>query len=425
MPDITTLGNCEGFRPSAAEIEAGTSIATDFKAFEGEINPYTNKAWKEDWLNDQVRLARCQEQGAVNEWTCQTSFLEMKMIQVNWDILNELGITTFPTTVAGLLAMSDQINASGKYVAWDNKRFRYWNYRNNLASLLAMDVYEGAGGDPNDLAHNPFDGQGNPTEVEAWCTRKLWISEHPSLKETMLQGQKFVEVNGGAESFFDETREAGQQFLNGQAAMWWRTSSDDEQLLNQAIADGTYKVANSTLEYFPDVTSADLIDGSTPISFNGEWFVEFGGQGDAFAPVPGVRASGADANVDLIVRDFLQYMSSAYGQQAVASQGLIPVNPDSFDKAPEQWVKAINDRVPDNAALYQNATQPPGGFLQRLNQWDPEKTEEAWLRGEMDFDTFAKKADENITREGVKRLKENLAQYGLTELPQACQEWDS
>jgi ABC-type glycerol-3-phosphate transport system substrate-binding protein len=41
MPDISMIGNCDYFRPTPAELAAGTVIATDFMPFQDEINPYT------------------------------------------------------------------------------------------------------------------------------------------------------------------------------------------------------------------------------------------------------------------------------------------------------------------------------------------------------------------------------------------------
>jgi ABC-type glycerol-3-phosphate transport system substrate-binding protein len=419
MPDISMIGNCDYFRPTQEEIDAGTSIAVDFKPFEEEASPYTGAPWKDDWLNDTVRLSRCQEGGAFDSWTCMTEWVELKMIFVNWDILNEYGVTEFPKTMTELWDLSERINAEGKYAAWDNSVFRWSNFNNNLASMLAMDVYEQGGGDPSNLKDVPY--AFFPTLAENYCNQTIWASKQASMQEVILQGQRFIEANGGGPLFFDPTREAGQLWLTGRAAFWW-TSSEDQPKINQAVTDGTFLVNNWGLEYFPDFTTGDLINKDITIEHDGKWYVEYGGQGDNFAVTPNVRASGEDANVDLIVRDFLQFLSSPLGQRRMVDQGLLPTNPIAFQSAPQSWSAALDKYVPVTTEYYQGVTQPPGGWIMQGHNrnYDPEQVIAAYMRGEYTLEEALVKADENVSKEVTKRLVDNLAQYGLTELPAAC-----
>lgn len=423
MPDISMVGNCDYFRPTPEELAAGTVIATDFMPFEDEINPYTGLAWREDWLNDALRLTRCQEGGLTDMWTCQTWWLELKAIFVNWDILNEYGVTEFPATMQELWDLSERINADGKYAAWDASNFRWQNFNNNLASMLGMDLWEELGGDRDNLIDRPlFTVNGSPAQAEAYCDHTLWLSEQPALQEVIRQSQRFIDANGGGELFFDPTKpEPGQRWMAGQVAFWW-DSTESQPKINQAIEDGTFLVDNWGLAYFPDFTTDDLIDKSLDIEFDGKWIVEYGGQGDVFAPTGNVRESGEDENVNLLVRDFFQFLSSPLGAQRVVDEGLVPLNPIAYQNAPRAWVEAIQTMVPVTEELYDGTQQPPGGALigGSLQRLDPERTIQALMRGEIEFDEAMVRTDENVTREVVRRLSDNLEQWGITEIPAVC-----
>jgi ABC-type glycerol-3-phosphate transport system substrate-binding protein len=424
MPDISMIGNCDYFRPTPAELAAGTVIATDFMPFQDEINPYTGFAWKSDWLNDGLRLNRCQEGGLTDMWTCQTWWLELKAIFVNWDILNEYGVTEFPATMQELWDLSERINADGKYAAWDASFNRWQNFNNNLASMLAMDVWAQMGANPENLMERPLGVQPPPVpdRVINYCNQTSWISAQPSLQEVIRQSQRFVDANGGGQLFFDPAKpEAGIQWMTGRAAFWW-DSTESQVDINQAIEDGTFLVDNWGLAYFPDFTSDDLIDKNVEISFEGKWIVEYGGQGDVFAPTPNVRESGEDANVDLMVRDFFQFLSSPLGTQRVVDEGLIPLNPIAYQNAPRPWVEAIETMVPVTEEFYDGSTQPPGGAIigGHNRSLDPEMTLVGILSGDIPFDEGLVTADNNVTREAVRRLNDNLAQFGLNALPAEC-----
>lgn len=419
MPDISMIGNCDYFRPSPEEITAGTNIATDFMPFSDETNPYTGRPWKNDWINDTIRLTRCQEGGAIDMWTCMTEWLELKVIFVNWDILNEYGYTEFPKTHTELFDLCDQINSDGKYACFDNKTFRLNNYQTYMAWLVGMDVYREMGGDPANLDVSLVHTL--PQRAGYLCDKTWWISEQPALQEAVLQTKRWVDANGGGALFFDPTREPGRLWLTGRAA-FTVDSSEFMPDINQAIADGTFLVNNWTVEWYPDFTEEEFINEGLEIGFDGKIWVEYGGQGDNFAPTPNVRASGEDPNVDLIVRDFFQFLSSPLGQQRIVDQGLVPVNPVALQSAPEVWINAMEEMVPVAADLYQGVTQPVLGLNQQLRQ-DPELWLEAYFRGDAEFEEAIINADEGTTRELVRRLQDDLAQYGLTEVPEVCQEW--
>jgi hypothetical protein len=423
MPDISMVGNCDYFRPTPDELAAGTVIAADFMPFEDEINPYTGFAWKDDWINDGLRLTRCQEGGLVDMWTCQTWWLELKMLFVNWDILNEFGVTEFPKTMTELFELSERINADGRYVAWDASFNRWQNFNNNLASMLAMDVWEQMGANPDNLMERPPGVQGgSPARTVNYCNQTTWLSTQPSLQEVVRQSQRFINAAGGGAVFFDPAKPgAGTQWLTGRAAFWW-DSTEAQPDINQAIEDDTFLVKNWGLAYFPDFTAAELIDKNVNISFDGKWIVEYGGQGDVFAPTGNVRASGESANVDLLVRDFFQFLSSPLGAQRVVDEGLIPLNPIAYQNSPRPWVEAIQKYVPVTEQYYDGTQQPPGGAMigGHNRSLDPELTLVGILSGDVPFDTGLAQADNNVTREAVRRLNNNLAQWGLTALPSEC-----
>jgi hypothetical protein len=337
--------------------------------------------------------------------------------------LHEYGVTEFPATLTELWALSERINADGKYAAWDASFNRWQNFNNNLASMLSMDVYEQIGGNPDDLTIRPLTTvNGSPGQTENYCKKIAWISEQPSLQEVVHQSQRFIDAAGGGAAFFDPAKpEAGTQWLAGRAAFWW-DSTESQPAINQAIADGTFLVKEWGLTYLPDFTPDELIDTNVEISFDGKWIVEYGGQGDVFAPTGNVRESGEDSNVDLIVRDFFQFLSSPLGAQRVVDEGLIPLNPISYQNSPRPWVDAIEKYVPVTVEYYDGTQQPPGSFLLggHNRSLDPELTLVGIMSGDIPFDEGIVQADNNVTREAVRRLNDNLAQWGLTALPESC-----
>ena len=420
MPDLSMIGNCDYFRPRPEEIKDGTCIATDFEPFANETNPYTGRPWKEDWLNEAIRLTRGQENGAFGTWTCQTWWLELKQIFVNWDILKEYGVTSFPKSITELWELSKRILRDGKYATWDDRTYRWQNYNSHIGNMLTMDVYKAIGGNPDkpDMALL----SSLPRRAELYCNQTLWISKWPSMQETIRQALRYIEAAGGGKLYFDPTRQPGKLWLNGRAAFLW-DSTEFQPNINQAIEDGTFKVKNWTVEYFPNLTKNDLINKDLPISFGGKFWVEMGGQGDVFAPTPNVRGSGKDPNVDLIVRDFLQFLSSPMGQERVLDEGLLPVNPVAYKRASKVWQDAM-DRVTAEADPYKGVTQPLAAYiLWQVRRGDPQRNIEALARGEIGFDEAIKKADENCTISIVKQLQDQLKQWGLEKVPAPCAQW--
>ena len=75
--------------------------------------------------------------------------------------------------------------------------------------------------------------------------------------------------------------------------------------------------------------------------------------------------------------------------------------------------------VPVASEVYQGVTQPIVNMNRHMRD-DPELWLEAWLRGDAEFEEAILKADENTTMENIRRLQDDLAQFGLEELPEAC-----
>jgi hypothetical protein len=416
MPDISMIGNCDYFRPSPEEIEAGTAIATDFMPYSEETNPYTGRPWKNDWINDAIRLTRCQEGGAIDTWTCMTEWLELKVIFVNWDILNEYGYTEMPGSLTELYELCDEINADGTYACFDNSTNRMRNFNTYMTYLVAMDVYEEMGGSLDNLdvslSHTLLQ------RANYLCDKTWWITEQPSLQEVFVQTKRWVDANGGGELFFDPTREPGRLWLTNRAA-FMVDSTEFMPAIEQARADGTFLVDNWSVAWYPEFTEDELVNKDLDVYFDGTFWVEYGGQGDNFAPTPNVRASGEDPNVDLLVRDFFQFLSSPLGAQRIVDQGLVPVSPVALQAAPEFWIDALDEMVPIATGVYQGVTQPIVNMNRHLRD-DPELWLEAYFRGDAEFEEAALKADENTTMENVRRLQDDLAQFGLEELPDVC-----
>jgi hypothetical protein len=279
-----------------------------------------------------------------------------------------------------------------------------------------MDVYEEMGGSLDNLdvsiSHTLLQ------RANYLCEKIWWITEHPSLQEVFAQTKLWVDANGGGELFFDPTREPGRLWLTNRAA-FMVDSTEFMPSLEQAKADGTFLVDNWSVGWYPQFTENDLINKDLDVYFDGTFWVEYGGQGDNFAPTPNVRASGEDPNVDLLVRDFFQFLSSPLGAQRIVDQGLVPVNPVALQTAPEFWIEALDEMVPVATDVYQGVTQPIVNMNRHLRD-DPELWLEAYFRGDAEFEEAILKADENTTIENVRRLQDDLAQFGLEELPEAC-----
>lgn len=419
LPDISLLTNCDYGRPTAQEVREGTSAAVDFTRFASEVSPYGGKPWKQDWANDNVRTARCRDSGAVDVWTCIPYSSLVKPIFVNWGILHEFGVKKLPTTISGLWQLSKKINDSGKYQAWDpGDPDHYFMFRNDVASLVAGDVFTKIGGDPANLNTVPLANL--PHQADLYCTRKLWLQNNPGMQEAIRQTQRFIEANGGAETFFDPNRVDGQDWLLGKAAFWWGASDKQDQI-SQAQRDGSFRVKDWSLTWLPDLRRSDLIDKSRSISYHGKFYVYYGnGQGDAFAAKPEYRDGGRNSNVDVMVRDFLQFFTSPYGQQWMLARKLLPLNPQTLKKAPAMWRDALTKFLTVDSQEYQSVGNPPGTFMQTLRAFDPAKTEQAYYAGKMSFAQFMRRADTAVTDNTVEQLKDNLAQWGLTQLPASC-----
>jgi len=420
LPDISMIGECNYFRPSPEEVQKGLNIAMDFAPFENEINPYSGKPWQEDWLNDYWRKGRCTERGAYDMWTCMIPQLGASALSVNMDILKEYGYDDMPKNYTELWALSDQINKDGKYVAWDAPSWILLQFGWIMFTNLAMDSWQAAGGDLNNLQVSNGEVYKEPNNTINLCNGNFTASNNPSIQEALQQTKRFPDAfPGGAAAFFDPARtESGTQWITGQAAFAYGAGGYGA-ILN-AKEEGTWGEFNWATKAFPKLAKEDLINKDLPIYFDGEPFHVAGGAGDIFAPTPNVRASGEDPNVDLMVRDFFQFMSSPEGNQRVVDSGGIPANAELFKKLPPE-LQAITEVKKE---VFTGVTQPPGTMANWILAFaDNEKNLEAWMAGQLDFETAMKKADENATREMVSRLEDQLQNFGLTELPEPCKPW--
>lgn len=419
MPDITYVGECNYFRPSPEEVARGLNIATDFKAYETEINPYSGKPWKEDWFDDLVRLARCTERGATDMWTCQTNGFSAEGLWVNWDILKEFGYDqTFPKTYTELWDLAKKINDSGKYVAFDNPNYPAFWFAWVMYTNLTMDRYVAAGGDLNALQESNPKVHGDPNATVQWCKKNYTASNNPDIQEALKQWKRLSDAfHGGGAAFWDPARDQnGTQWLTGQAAMsyhgtWFYGA------IQQAKADNTLAVKNWGIQRFPKLSKDDLFNKDLSISFDGEPFLFANGGGDVFAPTPNVRASGEDANVDQIVRDWFQFMSAEGIGIVNLATGNIPLNPVALDKADP----SLKDWLTIKPEIFAGVSQPPGSYSNQIIYTDDtEKNLQAWAADQVDFETAMKKADENATRSMVKKYEDAMKAAGWPALPPEC-----
>jgi ABC-type glycerol-3-phosphate transport system substrate-binding protein len=419
MPDVTYVGECNYFRPSPEEIAQGLNIAVDFKEFEEEINPYSGKPWKDDWFNDSVRLARCTERGAVDLWTCQTTGYSGAGIWVNWDILKEFGYDhTFPASYTELWELSAQINESGKYVAWDGPPYASYWFAWIMYTNLTINRWLELGGDLNDLQGSVALLGKQPDYTLNWCNQNFWSSVNPDIQEALHQWKRLIEAYpGGGAAYWDPARDQnGTLWLNGQAAMSYHGTWFYGAIL-QAQNDATFLVEDFGVERFPNLQAADLINPAMEIAFNGEPFMWAGGFGDVFAPSPTVRASGNDPNVDLLVRDWFQFMSAEGMGIVNLATGTIPLNPATVEQA-DPALKGWLTIKPDQ---FVGVSQPPGSYSNPIIYTeDTEKNIQAWSADQVDFQTATQKADENATRSLVKKLEDSMADLGINELPADC-----
>jgi ABC-type glycerol-3-phosphate transport system substrate-binding protein len=346
-------------------------------------------------------------------------------IWVNWDILKEFGYDhTFHTTYTELYELADAINASGTYVAWDGPIYVDGWFARSMWSLLTMDVYKDVLGgtiDPPQAVQESnklvltLDNQ-----LPKMCDGSMWVSNNPSMQEAYLQQKRYVDsFPGGGAAFYDPARPQGsEQWLAGVAAMSHNMGLYGA--IRQAMMDGVLMVEDWGVVGFPQLTKEELFNKDLPIYFEGKYFQIGGGAGDNFAPTPNVRTSGEDPNVDLMVRDFFQFMSSAEVTEIYAREtGAISLNPDVF--------QAVDPRLADvlkvRNQIWLGVTQPPGSYANyTLYQNDPEFNIRAWFADQISFEEAMQRADENATKEYVRRAETTLSDRG-EELPDVCKPW--
>jgi len=106
------------------------------------------------------------------------------------------------------------------------------------------------------------------------------------------------------------------------------------------------------------------------------------------------------------------------GTLRVVTAGNLPLNPIALQNA-DPAVAAVLAMRPK---IYEGIFYNPGPYMSAQGYvLDKDKNVQAWLRGDIaDFDTAMKRADDNTTREAVRRLVASLKQYGLTDVPAAC-----
>jgi len=419
MPDITYVGECNYFRPTPDEVAKGLNIATDFKKYEAEINPYSGKAWKDDWATDNMRLARCTEAGSYDMWTCQTTGLLASGIWVNWDILKQFGYDhKFPKTYTELWELSDKINKSGKYVAWDGPSYPSYWFAWVMWTNLTTQHWINMGGDPADPQKTNPKVWGVPNGTVAWCKGEFTLSNNPDIQEAAKQWKRFPGAFfGGGAAYYDPARDqTNKQWLTGKAAMDYNLAGM-WGAVQQAKTDGTLLVKDWSVAQWPVMTKDDLFNKDLKIWWDGQPWTLFGGFGDVFAPTPNVRASGENANVDLMVRDFFQYMSAEGIGYVNGATGTISLNPKLLDKLDP----ALKDWLTMQPKIYQGISQPMGSFSNNVVYTaDDQKTLQAWAAGQIQTEEAFKRADENATKTTVKRYEDGQKAGGWPDLPKEC-----
>lgn len=417
LPDFIYIEDCNHWSPTPEQIASGEALPTDWAPFENEISPYTGKPWKEDWVNDYYRAGRCRQNGALTTWTCQLDTITSWAVWVNTDILQEYGYTELPTSYREVWELSDKINTDGKYQAWDSAAATQLNtFFHIMLTSLAMDRVEAAGFDYKDPLL--LGKQNNLVWATNLCNGNFTASNNPSIKEAILQAQRFgdKQMPGGAAAYYDPARDPnGQQWLAGKAALRLGDAGFYSRVL-QAEQDGALSVKNWQLARLPKLTTEDLFNKELPIYWDGEPFMKGTGSGDWWAPLPKVRHSGEDPNIDLIVRDFIQFLSSPTGQERVLTTGRVPANPALHDRIPE-GLAVVPQLHPE---IFFGWAQPPSLPVWAGFYVDPQQSLQAWLSGNLGDESALQTVDETIRAEQVKEVAANLEQYELTELPEAC-----
>lgn len=418
MPDLSFVEECNEFQPTAEQIELGTSIAVDNQPFATEINPYTGDEWQNDWLNDFWRTARCQELGALGTWTCFSPFMDGGGLYTNMAILRELGYETIPNSYTELFELMDRANEAG-YIAYDTNAGRINILPAIFSMNLAMNEFEAAGGDINDMAGTGSLTQAEPARTTAFCEGILTISDSPAFLEAFRLTREFVEhtMPGGAAAFFDPSRDqSGQMWLSGQA-LFREQNTGFYRNIRQAVTDEVFAVDDWQILPLPQLRPEDLENPDLEIFFEGYPYFVTTPQGDIFTPIPASRASGENEMIDLMARDFLQFLSSPEGQELfVQPLGFIPANTkvEPLDPRMLGFLETRNE-------IFDGLGWFPLASTFEFFGADPESNMQAYLSGNLELEEAAARADANVVRTLTQNLEDNLEVYGLTELPEACQ----
>lgn len=419
MPDIVMVNNCEGGRPRTHEIPDELYPSYNLLPYSDEINPYSGRPWKEDWLDEHSRLFRSNMfMDDYYVWTTFTDQYSGAAIYVNWDILNEYGYEAMPETLTELWELSHKINDDGKYIAWDSDWDMQRAYSQAIGTNLNMDLWQQQGGDitsAETINATHADTYAWPHKVQAFCNGEIGISSNPSMIEMVQQIKDFVDASQGGAIFYDPARDlTGTDWLTGQAAFryagtWWYSS------VLEAKDAGVFGVQNWTLEWWPPLTEEGLHNKDVEIYFEGERWHAGSPFGDNFMLKAAFRGSGEDPNVDLIARDFIQFLSSPLGQQRVLDRGGIPTNPIAAMMA-DPALAAVYDLRP---AVFEGIRRVPMGNNDRFYE-EPGQYLFAYNRGEISLEEAMALTDKSTTIGAVQDLMDNLERYGMDEMYEEC-----